>query len=275
MIFSDFTLEKWIEGLQDFLPRLALALLILVIARLIASGLKRFIRRSMEARERDPELILLLQMLTHWGILAIGVVLAAEQIAPGRFSSLIAGLGVAGVTIGFALQDVAKNFIAGILLLIQQPFEIGDDIEVKGYGGKVVEISLRSTDIRTFDGRHVIIPNTDVFINPIINFSRATRRRVELTVGVAPDSDLDRVTRVAMSALQQNVEGILQDPPTRIIFSNFGEFTIDFTAYYWVDTVEYDFLDAKHQGVQTIKVAFEREAIEMPYPTYVTIQANP
>lgn len=275
MSFSDFTLENMIDGFMDLLPRLAAAILVFVIARLIASGLKRFIRRSMKARDRDPELIILLEMLTHWGILALGVVLAAEQIAPGRFSSLIAGLGVAGITIGFALQDVAKNFIAGILLLLQQPFEIGDDIEVNGYGGKVLEISLRSTNIRTFDGRHVIIPNTDVFINPIINFSRATRRRIELTVGVAPDSDLDRVTRVAMSALEQNVEGILQDPAPRVIFSNFGDFTIDFTAYYWVDTIDFDFLDAKHQGVQAIKKAFEQEGIEMPYPTYVTIQAGP
>ena len=225
----------------------------------------------MKRRDHDPELIVLLEMLTRWGILAFGIVIAAEQIAPGQFSSLIAGLGVAGITIGFALQDVAKNFIAGLLLLIQQPFEIGDTIEVVSYGGTVLEISLRSTTIRTWDGRHVIIPNSEVYLNPIINFSAAPRRRIEITVGVAPNSDLDQVTRVALKALVENVEGILQDPAPQIVFSNFGDFTIDFTAYYWIDTGEVGVLKATNEGVVAIKRAFEQEKIDMPFPTYVTL----
>ncbi len=271
MNLSNLNVENIIDEITDFLPRIGLALLILFIAYWISRIVRRQVRRAMKRRDHDPELIVLLEMLTRWGILAFGIVIAAEQIAPGQFSGLIAGLGVAGITIGFALQDVAKNFIAGLLLLIQQPFKIGDSIEVVGYGGTVLEISLRSTTIRTWDGRHVIIPNSEVNLNPIINFSAAPRRRIDFTVGVAPDSDLDQVTRVALKALIENVEGILQDPAPEIVFSNFGEFTIDFTAYYWIGTGEVGVLQAKHEGVIAIKRSFEREKIDMPYPTYVTL----
>jgi len=274
MNLSNLNFDEWINKIVDFLPRLGLSLIVLLIAYWIARVLKRHVRRAMERRKLDQELIVLLEMLTQWGTLTLGIVVAVEQIAPGRFSSLIAGLGVAGITIGFALQDVAKNFIAGLLLLIQQPFEIGDNIEVVSYGGTVLEISLRSTTLRTWDGRHVIIPNAEVYLNPIINFSAAPRRRIEFTVGVAPDSDLSKVTRVALKTLTENVAGILQEPAPQIVFSNFGDFTIDFTAYYWIDTGEAGVLKAKNEGVMAIKRAFEQEKIEMPFPTYVTITPN-
>jgi small conductance mechanosensitive channel len=257
----------------NFLPRLGLALLIYIIARILSAWVARIIRRGMERRERDQEIIVLLEMLTRWGILALGIVLALEQIAPGRFSSLIAGLGIAGFTIGFALQDVAKNFVAGILLLIQQPFEIGDKIEVAGFGGTVLDISLRATEIRAWDGRYVFIPNGDIFVNPIVNFTRAPRRRLTIEVGVSPDSDLDQVARSALEALRE-VSGLLAEPAPQVVFSNFGESTIDFTLYYWIDTGEAGFLKAQDEGVRAIKSAFERENIEMPYPTQTILMAG-
>lgn len=274
MDLSQLTLENITTGLLAFLPRLGTAILVFIVVRVISSSAARLVRQSMEKRKRDPELIVLLEMLTRWGILVLGIVLALEQIAPGRFSSLVAGLGVAGITIGFALQDVAKNFIAGILLLIQQPFDIGDAIEVSDYGGTVLDIALRATEMRTWDGRHVIIPNADVFINPITNFSRALRRRVNIPVGVAPDSDLNHVARITLDTLEKHVQGILEDPAPQITFSNFGESTIDFTAYYWIDTGEAGVYQAQDEGVRAIKEAYEREGIEMPYPTRTILMAE-
>jgi small conductance mechanosensitive channel len=270
----DLSLESLQNSLMTFLPRLALGLLVFVIARLLSAWTARLIRRNMERRQRDPELIVLLEMLTRWGILALGIVVALEQIAPGRFSSLIAGLGIAGFTIGFALQDVAKNFIAGLLLLIQQPFDIGDSIEVSGFRGTVLDISLRATELRTLDGLLVLIPNADVFINPIVNFTRDPDRRHDITVGVAPDTDLDRAARVAMDTLLSRVEGILEDPSPQVVFSNFGESTIDFTAYYWINTQATDYLASRDAGIRAIKEAFEQEGIEMPFPTRQILMAK-
>ncbi len=274
MNLSQITLENIVTGLLEFLPRLGFALLIYLIARLLSTSLARLMRRSLEMRKHDPELIVLLEMLTRWGIFALGIVLALEQLAPGRFSSLIAGLGIAGFTIGFALQDVAKNFVAGILLLIQQPFEIGDSIEVAGFGGSVLDISLRATEMRTWDGRRVFIPNGDIFVSPIVNFSRAMRRRVEISVGVAPVSDLDHVARVTLNTIATKVNGVLADPAPQVVFSQFGDSTIDLKVLYWIDTGEAGVLQAQDEGVRAIKEVYEDQGILMPYPTQTILMAE-
>jgi small conductance mechanosensitive channel len=269
----DLSFDNIVDNIVAFLPRLGFAILVYLAARTISSWMTKLIRQAMERQERDPELIVLLEMLTRWGILALGIVLALEQLAPGRFSSLIAGLGIAGFTIGFALQDVAKNFVAGILLLLQEPFEIGDAIEVAGYSGTVLDISLRSTDLRTWDGRHVLIPNSDIFVSPIVNFSRAASRRVQITVGVAYDTDLDKVTRIALETLK-DVPGLLQDPAPSVIFSTFGDSAIEFSAYFWIDTDTVALGTAQDSGIKAIKTAFEREGIEIPYPTRTVISTE-
>ena len=158
----NFSWEELLQAIVDFLPTLGLALLVVLLSYLLSRWLTRLVRQGMQRRNLDPEMTILLSMLTRWGTMLVGIVTALQVLAPGQFSSLLAGLGVAGVTIGFALQDVAKNFVAGILLLIQQPFEIGDTIEVSGFQGEVLKIALRATELREVDGRFVIIPNGDV-----------------------------------------------------------------------------------------------------------------
>jgi small conductance mechanosensitive channel len=250
----------------EFLPKLAIGISIVITTWLLSRWISRLIHRNMKRSGRDPELIVLLSLLARWGILILGIVIAAEITTEGALGSLIAGLGIAGFTIGFALQDVAKNFLAGILLLLQQPFEIGDHIEVADYSGHVHAITLRTTEIRTLDGRFVLIPNGDVFTSAIVNFSRAKRRRVELKIGVAVDSDLDQVARIALASIAP-IDGVVEDSSPRVAFDNFGESTIDFTLHYWIDTSATDIIIAQDAGVRAIKLAFEREAIVMPYPT--------
>jgi small-conductance mechanosensitive channel len=266
-------LQNLASQVVGFLPRLLLGLVIFIVAYFISRWTARLVRRSMKRRGHDPELIVLLALLTRWGILILGIIIAAEVTAEGTLGSLIAGLGIAGFTIGFALQDVAKNFVAGILLLLQQPFELGDSIEVAGYGGQVRAISLRTTELRTWDGRFVLIPNADIFTSPIVNFTRANPRRIELVIGVAADSDLDKVTRITLAAIGE-ISGVLEDPAPSVVFSNFGDSTIDFKVYYWADMDATDFNEATDAGVKILKSAFEREAIELPYPT-MTIHTNP
>lgn len=264
----EFSLEEWLYHFINFFPRLAIGISAFLLTLAISNWASKRIRMRMEMRKADHEITLLLELLSKWGIRILGLVVTLEIIAPGKFGALIAGLGVLGFTIGFALQDIAKNFVAGILLLLQQPFDIGDSIEVSGFGGDVLGISLRTTEMRTWDGRHVIIPNGDVYTSPIINFSRATRRRLEITAGIASDSDLDRVTRVALEAIRA-IPGMLDDPSPQVIFKKFADFSIEFTLYYWIDTKQTGLLAAQDAGIKRIKSAFEHEGIEMPYPTQV------
>jgi small conductance mechanosensitive channel len=268
MNLLDFSFQDLLNQIVDFLPRLGLGigvfLLAIWLSNLVARW-ARWARRSMEKRDTDPEVVVLFRLLIRWGLRVLGLVIALEMIAPGRFGSLIAGLGVAGFTIGFALQDVAKNFVAGIILLWQQPFEIGHTISVGDYTGTVLGISLRTTEVRTLDGRHVLIPNGDVLTSPIENFTKPDRRRVEILIGISSDSDLDHVSRTALEAIQ-TITGLLLDPAPMVVFKNFGDFAIQFGLYYWVDTQLVGYLDAQNEGFTQIKKAFEREAIEMPYP---------
>jgi small conductance mechanosensitive channel len=270
MTISDLSWETFSQAIIDFLPTLGLALLVFLIAYLLSKWLTRVVRRGMRKRNQDPEITVLLEMLTHWGILIIGIVIALQVLAPGKFASLLAGLGVAGVTIGFALQDVAKNFVAGILLLIQQPFEIGDTIEVSGFTGEVLKIALRATEMRALDGRFVIIPNGDVFVSPIVNFSRAPRRRIELSVGVGYDSDLDQVARLAHEAIM-SIPGVLKEPTPSIVFDEFGGSAIGVKVYYWIDTDDTGVFDGTSEGLKLLKRAFEENGIDMPYPTMTVL----
>jgi len=266
MMFTESNLQAMLEAIVAFLPRLGLGLLVYLIARWISSWATRLLRRRLAKQKADEELIILLQMLTRWGIQALGIILALEQLAPGRLSTLLAGLGIAGVTIGFALQDVAKNFIAGILLLLTRPFEIGDTIEVNGYTGKVLSINLRFTEMREVDGRFVVIPNTEVYISPIVNFTRAPRRRIKLPLGITFDTDLDLATRATLTAILK-LNGVLDDPAPQLVFEAFSDSVIQSVLYYWIDTSQVDYMDAQTEGALAVSQAFKDAGIGMPYPT--------
>jgi len=273
MLPIDLSWDTILEAAINFLPGLGAAALILLVAYLLSKWLTRVLRNRMEHGQRDPELIVLLEMITRLGILVLGITLALEQIAPGRFTSLIAGLGVGGIAIGFGLQDIIKNFISGILILLQQPFEIGDSIEVSDFGGTVLNISVRSTELKTWDGRIVIIPNGDVYASAVVNYSKSVHRRVSLTVGVGYDSDLDKVTRITHQVIA-DLPVVLKEPPPSVTFQNFGESSIDFSLLFWIDTKEVDIIKAQDAAVKALKEVFDREGIDFPYPTLAIISTT-
>ena len=127
----------------------------------------------------------------------------------------------------------------------------------------MIDISLRATEIRNFDGLQVFIPNADVYTNPLTNYSKAQQRRVGLRAGVSYDTDLDLATRTALEAVQQ-VRGLVGDPAPSVIFDTFGEQLIGFILYYWIDIAQADFGAAQDQGLKVIKEAFQREQITLP-----------
>lgn len=258
--------ENIYAWLVDFLPKLGIALLITIIGYLLSRWAARGVRRALELRKIDRELIVFFEMTTRYGILILALYLAVESIVPGQLTGFVAALGIAGFALGFALQDIAKNFLAGIMLLLQQPFNIGEAIEVAGFRGTVLNISLRSTYMRTSDGRFVIIPNGDVFVNPVINFTQAPRRRVEITVGVGYDTDLDKATKLALETAR-DIPDVLDDPSPSVVFTGLGDSAVLFSLFYWVDTVDGDLGVSQTEGIKRIVRVFEEAGIEMPYPT--------
>ncbi len=257
-------LEQFIVDFLTLLPNLIAALVVFAIGVYIASIVRRLVRRGLEIRTKNPQPIILLSQLSYWLVVVLVAVISLQMVG-FNLTAFLAGLGIAGITIGFALQDVSKNFIAGVLMLIQQPFEIGEVIEVDGYTGKVEGIDLRATQIRTADGKLVLIPNGEVMVSPITNFSQAKSRRIEISTGVAYESDPESVRRTALEAISA-VPGIINQPAPEVIFHNFGNTTFDLSIYFWIDTSQTNIFAAKDAGLNLIKSAFERAEIDMPLP---------
>jgi small-conductance mechanosensitive channel len=218
----------------------------------------------MERRTKNPQPITLISQLAYW-LVVILVAAISLQMVGFNLTAFLAGLGIAGITIGFALQDVSKNFIAGLLMLIQQPFEIGESIEIGGYSGTVLAIDMRATKLRTGDGRIVHIPNGEVIITPITNFSQAESRRIEISTGVAYESQPETVRQTAIKAIEA-IPGLISDPSPYVRFTNFGSSTFDLIIHYWIDTSQTTVGAAKDTGLKAIKAAFEETRIDMPFP---------
>ena len=265
------TLQNMLVNFLEMLPNLIAALVIFIVSLYLAGLLTKIIARTFERRNTERELSLLIVKIARWAVIITGTVIALQQIG-FDLSAFLAGLGILGFTIGFALQDVSKNFISGILLLIQQPFNIGDIIQVGDFIGSVADVDLRATEIYTFDGQNVLIPNGDVFTSPIKNYSRFPKRRVDLSVGVAYGSDLDQVRRATLEAIA-NIQGVLPDPAPMVVFNNFGDSSIDLTVYFWIDLKRADYLKTIDAGIVNINAAFAAKGIEIPFPVrtlYVT-----
>jgi small-conductance mechanosensitive channel len=268
------TLQQMLVDFLEFLPDIITALVVFVISLYLAGLLSRLLRRGLELRKTDPELMMLLSKISRWSVIVFGTIVALQQVG-FDISAFLTGLGILGFTVGFALQDVSKNFIAGLLLLWQQPFDIGDVIEVSDYTGTVADVDLRATEIYTFDGQNVLIPNADVFISPIKNFSKYSKRRFDLSMGVAVDSDLELVMRIALETVGA-ISGVLQDPTPFISLDKFGSSTIDITLYYWLDTEVTDVFQTKNTVLVRINDAFADNGIEMPIPSQtVVLQEKP
>ena len=257
-------LQQLLVDFLTLLPSLIAALVVFAVGLYIASIVRRLVRRSLERRTKNPQPIALLSQLSYWLVVIIVAAISLQMVG-FNLTAFLAGLGIAGITIGFALQDVSKNFIAGVLMLIQQPFEIGEFIEIGSYSGTVEAIDLRATQVRTTDGKLVMIPNGEVMISPITNFSKAEKRRVAISTGVAYDSDPESVHQTATEAIN-GVKGLLSEPAPEVLFENFGGTTMDLTLYYWIDTSQTSVAKAKDAGLKAIKEAFERAQIDMPLP---------
>ncbi len=204
------------------IPNLIAAVVIFIISLYVAALSRRLFRKALEERKSNPQAVLLVTSVTYWSVLILGLIVSLEQVG-FNLTAFLAGLGIAGFTIGFALQDVSKNFISGLLMLIQQPFNIGDAVEIGGISGQVLTIDLRSTEIRAFDGRLILMPNADVFTQPITNYSRTDWRRIEIKLGVAYDTDMEHARRVALQAIQ-DIAGLIVERDTNHLLSGFWPF---------------------------------------------------
>ncbi len=256
-------LEILLTQIVDFLPNLMAAIVIFIVTLFLSSWLANLTARALQKRKLEPEIILLARRAVRITVLVLGTVQALAQVN-FNVTGFVAGLGIVGFTLGFALQDVTKNFVAGILLLIQQPFDLGDSIEVAGYSGFVKDITLRTTELRTWDGLDVLIPNGDVYVKSITNFSREPVRRLQIAVRVDREWDPEELTDTVLGSLKGNL-GILDDPSMGALWTTSTEGSMELSAYYWVDTSVIDLRSAQNAGHASVRTALDNIADEFSY----------
>ncbi|MCS6907856.1 MAG: mechanosensitive ion channel [Anaerolineales bacterium] len=250
------------------LPELIVALVILLGSIYLAKFVNRILEEALKRRKVGVEITALLTMTARWAIVTLGILTALQRFFD--VTAFLAGLGIIGFSIGFALQDILKNFAAGVILLLQQPFKVGDSIEIGNYSGVVQTINVRTTELRTFDGRLVIIPNADLLANIIVNLTRADKRRIDLSISVDYNSNLQQVHEALLNAIRV-VPGYLPDPAPLVVSETFGESAINLKAYFWIDLEATNLFNARDAALKSIKEEFESRGIRIPNPITTVI----
>jgi small-conductance mechanosensitive channel len=251
------------------LPAIAVALVILVVTWLLAKGAGGISRRVFGSTHMKPSLANLLQTLTALAVWIAGLMIAAIVVFPDFTpASLIAGLGIGTVAVGFAFKDIFENFFAGVLIMMREKMHIGDVIEVDGILGTVEHITLRETYIRAFSGELTIMPNSMVFQNAVEIWTDAPKRRYQVVVGVSYDTDLEKAERVLQEAVE-GCETVFKEKPVQVLADAFNSSSVDFLVRWWSDSSGANTVASKPEVVKAIKRALDDAEIEIPFP-YVT-----
>lgn len=262
------TLREMIEQLIALLPNIAIALLIFGIALLASRGLRGVVQRINERRNRHSGLGVVLGRLTQWGVVSIGMLIALTIAIPGfTANTLVNALGVSGIVIGFAFRDIFQNFLAGILILLTEPFHIDDQIVYKGFEGTVEQIETRATMIRTYDGRRVVIPNAELYTNVVTVNTAFERRRLQYDIEIGFKDDIDQVRELILQALR-SVEGVLAEPPPEVLVVALADNSVNLRARWWIyPPRRADALASQDQVLATINQMLVANAIDLPLPT--------
>ena len=259
-------MENIVPKLQELAAvyglNLVWALLTLIVGRMVAKLLTKFVQRLLSKTNVDETLAKFAVNFTYM-ILMVVVALAALDRLGVETTSFVAILGAAGLAVGFALQGSLSNFAAGIMLLIFRPFKVGDFIEAGGVSGVVEEIQIFTTQMKTGDNKKIIVPNAGITGGNITNYSAKDTRRVDLVIGVGYDDDLKKVRQVLEEILDRD-DRVLKDPAPTIGVVELGDNSVNFAVRPWAKSGDY--WGVYFDTLETVKVRFDEEGISIPYP---------
>ena len=254
------------RGVIAMLPNILIASVLLLatwgLAR-FASLIAEKLTKGADLRPSLRELIELSVRITIW---AVGLLVSATVLLPNlTLSSIVAGLGIGTVAIGFAFKDIFENFLAGVLLMLREKMRIGDYIECEGVEGKVEHISLRETHIRRLSNELTVVPNSVLFKNPVEILTDKDKRRFELIVGVSYDTDLEEAAKVIEEAVTGS-DAVDTDQPTEVFATEFNSSSVDFRVRWWSGSTQRDLHTSRDSVVRRIKAALDSAGIEIPFP---------
>ena len=260
-------LDAWAHTIWDLLPNIVVALVVFTAFIVAAKLARKLVRRTLGRWSKNAEVNQLLATTVRFALVCAGLFVALGILELDKtVTSLLAGVGVVGLALGFAFKDIAANYMSGVIIAVRTPFELGELVELKGYFGTVHALDLRATILKIPSGELVTIPNQEIVLNPIVNFSRTGERRVELELGVSYGEDLDEVKQVALEAVG-GLEERDESREAELYFSGFGDSSIDLIVRFWLRGVsQREFLAGRSAAVVAIKRAFDERQITIPFP---------
>ncbi|MDJ0734959.1 MAG: mechanosensitive ion channel family protein [Nostocaceae cyanobacterium] len=260
--------QAMIDGFVVLLPSIVLALILFTVFYLVAKGVRKFVRRLTRRHRNARNLGLVLGRLAQGIIILVGLFLSLTIVIPSlKVGDIVQLLGISGVAIGFAFRDILQNFLAGILILLNEAFNIGDQIVFKSFEGTVENIETRATTIRTYDGRRIVIPNSELFTNSVTVNTAFENRRIQYDVGIGYGDDIELAKQLILEVLHET-EGILQKPAPDAIVVDLGDSTVKIRARWWVEPpTRAEVLDFRDKVLTRIKNKLTANGIDLPFPT--------
>ena len=261
------TIDKIMDSFWERVPYICIALVVFIIFWLLTKLFKLFIRKTLENRTYTRQnLVLVLNRVGSTFIIFFGFLIALVIAIPGFTpSQLIGALGIGSVAIGFAFKDIFQNLLSGILILLSEPFRIGDDIVVNGLEGNVEDIQIRATFLRSPDGRRIVIPNATVYTSAVIVNSAYQRRRCEFVVGIGYEDDIQKAKKIILDILNNNMN-VLSQPAFSVNVTALADFSINLTVRWWINTTETSTSASISEIQELVVTAFDEKGISIPYP---------
>lgn len=261
-----------VRGLADatlaLLPSLLIGLLVFGLFLLAARGVRAAIDRAPGLRARSPGLALVLGRIGGGLTILVGIFVGAAIAFPSISAADLFGLlGIGGVAIGFAFRDILQNLLAGILILLTQPFRLGDQIKVGEFEGTVEDIRIRATTIRTYDNRRAVIPNSDLFAGKVLVNTAYEKRRLTIRFGIGNGDDIAQAKRLILD-VARGAEGVMPDPAPVVRVAELGDFAVQLDLFVWIDPPQrVEMLDVIDRVLERGKAALTEAGIDLPYPT--------
>jgi small conductance mechanosensitive channel len=260
--------QEMIDSTIALLPNAVLAIIVFILFFFLARGIRRFVRQLTRRHRQARNLGLVLGRLSQGLTILVGLFVALSIVIPTfKAGDLVQLLGISGVAIGFAFRDILQNFLAGILILLTEPFQIDDQIVFKEFEGTVENIETRATTIRTYDGRRIVIPNAELFTNSLTVNTAFENRRLEYDIGIGYGDDINLAKQLILEAIA-SVDEVLPSPAPDALVMDLAESSVNIRARWWVKPPRRsDVLDTRDRVLTEIKNKLTENGIDLPFPT--------
>ena len=261
-------LDDYYVQFLEALPRFSLAILIFVVGILVANWITSIFRKKLQLKSHDQLMSSFLAKSIKL-VLIIAIFLLALNAAGLKniAAAIMATAGASAIVLGFAFKDIAENFLAGIILAFNRPFNINDTVQIENVFGKVLAMEFRYTKIATFDGKSVYIPNSDVLTKPVFNFTEDGFFRTDFVIGISYEDDIEKAKQLIQNSLNNNSELLHDDQHVNFVVEDtLAASTVNLKIYLWISTEDFrrQMLEIRGRTILSIKSILEKNGFNLP-----------